>query len=218
MAKTRVLIAESSDIVLLGLLAILNSSRSIDVVDTASDLSEGIKLYAKHAPDLCLISDSFKDLNIHEFMQNLYKHDDKAKVVLLTDSLDINYLNQALKAGITGCLLKSIDKKKLKQSLISVAEGEKVFSDAISNLMTDRYADLAQNKTGQSSFDKITKREREILQMIVDGYTSQEIAKQLYISPRTVETHRSNLLQKLQMKNTAALVRYALEKGPFSKT
>lgn len=218
MAKARVLIAESSDIALLGLLSILNSSRSIEVVDTAADMSEGIKLFAKHTPDLCLISDSVKDLNIHEFMRNLYKHDGNAKVVLLTDSLDINYLNQALKAGITGCLLKSIDKKKLKQALISVAEGEKVFSDAISNLMTDRYADLAQNKTVQTSFDKITKRESEILQMIVDGYTSQEIAKKLYISPRTVETHRSNLLQKLKMKNTAALVRYALENGPFSKT
>jgi DNA-binding NarL/FixJ family response regulator len=218
MAKTRVLIAESSDITLLGLLAILNSSRSIEVVDTAADMAEGIKLFAKHAPDLCLISDSFRNLNIHDFMQNLYKYDDNAKVVLLTDSLDINYLNQALKAGITGCLLKSIDKKNLKQSLISAAEGEKVFSDAISNLMTDRYADLAQNKTGQKSLDKITKREGEILQMIIDGYTSQEIAKELYISPRTVETHRSNLLQKLKMKNTAALVRFALEKGPFSKT
>lgn len=215
MAKTTVLIAESTDITLSGLLAILNNSRSIEVIDTAATSDEAVRLYAKQRPDLCLLSSGLKDLNIHTFMQEILAKDEDARVVFLTDEIDINYLNQVLKAGVAGCLLKNIKKQKLKDSLASAAAGERVFSSSISSLMTDLYADLTHNNSKKKPFDRITKRESEVLQMIVKGHTSHEIAKILYISPRTVETHRSNLLQKLNIKNTAGLVRYALEEGNF---
>jgi len=217
MSKTKILIAESADIPLFGLLAILNNCRSMEVLDTAATSDEAVKLYAKRLPDLCLVSSGLKGLNIHTFMQKLLAEDENAKVVLLTDEIDINYLNQALKAGVSGCLLKNIKKQKLRDLLISAAAGERVFSSSISNLMTDLYADLAHKNSRKKPFDVITKRENEVLQMIVKGHTSHEIAKILYISPRTVETHRSNLLQKLNIKNTAGLVRFALEEGNFSQ-
>lgn len=218
MAKTTVLIAESTDIILSGLLTILNNSHSIEVVDTAATSDEAVRLYAKQRPDLCLLSSGLKDLNIHMFMQKILAKDDDARVVLLTDEIDINYLNQALQAGVAGCLLKNIKKQKLRDSLVSAAAGERVFSSSISSLMTDLYADLKHNNSSKKPIDQITKRESEVLQMIVKGHTSHEIAKILYISPRTVETHRSNLLQKLNIKNTASLVRYALEEGNFPQT
>lgn len=216
MAKTKVLIAENTDIALFGLLAILNNSRSIEVLNTAATLEEMIQMYEKQQPDLCLISSSLEDLNLHTFMQKLLAKDEEAKVVVLTDNIDIHYLNQALKAGVVGCLLKNIERQNLKDLILSAAAGEKVFSSSISRLMTKLYADQAHKNSKKKPFDLITKRETEVLQMIVKGHTSQEIAGMLYISPRTVETHRSNLLQKLNIRNTAGLVRYALKEGNFS--
>lgn len=218
MAKVRVLIAENTDIALTGILSILSGYRTIEVTDSASTSAEALKLYKSGTPDVCLLSNSLPDLDIHHFMLKVSDIDENASVILMADKIDINHLNAALKAGINGCILKNIEKKKLRDFILEAAEGEKVFSTEISTLMRDRYADLAQNKPVSKPFSQITKRESEVLQLIVDGYTSQEIAKLLYISPRTVETHRSNLMQKLKIKNTAALVRFALEEGPFSKT
>jgi DNA-binding NarL/FixJ family response regulator len=218
MAKVRVLVAENTDIALTGILSILSGYRTIEVTDTASTSAETLKLYKSGTPDICLVSNSLPDLDIHHFMMKISDIDEKASVILMADKIGINHLNAALKAGINGCILKNIEKKKLRDFILEAATGEKVFSNEISTLMRDRYADLAQNKPVAKPFSQITKRESEVLQLIVDGYTSQEIAKLLYISPRTVETHRSNLMQKLKIKNTAALVRFALEEGPFSKT
>ncbi|MEX1062305.1 MAG: response regulator transcription factor [Balneolaceae bacterium] len=216
MAKVRVLIAESSDIALSGILTILNGSRTIDIAETAQSAPEALRLYVKIQPDICLISNTLKNLNISEFMQKIFSTNNEARVIILTDSINVTLLNQALKAGVSGCLSKSIDKKKFREAIQSAAQGEKVFSDSVSSLMTERYARITQNRSGQKTLEQITKREAEILQLIVDGYTSQEIAKLLFISPRTVETHRSNLLQKLKIKNTAGLVRYALQEGHLS--
>jgi DNA-binding NarL/FixJ family response regulator len=218
MPKVRVLIAESTDITRFGIIGILKEDNSIEVADTAHTAPQAEKLYKSGKPDLCLVSNSLNELNIPVFMKNLLSIDKSAKVVILTDNADISNLNAALEAGVSGCLLKNIEKEELKNSIHQAVQGKKVFSQAFNSLMSNRYADLAQNKSDSTLLDQITKRETEVLQLIVDGYTSQEIAKILYISPRTVETHRSNLMQKLNIKNTAALVRFALEEGTFSKS
>ncbi len=210
MAQVRVLIADSTDVMLAGLKSIFKSSRSIDVIGTAQSASEAIKAILKDEPDVSLITRNLEDLNIHEFMEALQKKLDESRVVLLSDRLDITHLNQALKAGVAGYLMNNISKRNLTAAVKSAAEGEKVFSNSISSLMANLYADQAGPTKGQP-MSPITKREAEVLQLIADGYTSQEIANLLYISPRTVETHRSNILSKLNMKNTAELVRYALE-------
>ncbi len=218
MAKVRVLIAESSDITRYGIIGILKEDSSIEVAVTANTAPNAENLYKSEKPDLCLVSNSLNELNIQVFMKNLLSIDKNAKVVLLTDNLEIAHLNVALEAGISGCLLKSIEKEELKDSIRQAVNGKKVFCQGFNSLMSNRYADLAQNRSDSTLLDQITKRETEVLQLIVDGYTSQEIANILYISPRTVETHRSNLMQKLKIKNTAALVRFALEEGTFSKS
>ncbi len=213
MAKAQILVAESNEILLEGITIILSNSNSLRVVDKAVTAKEAAQLFKKHTPDVCLVSDTLEELNIHEFMQTVYEHNEDARVVILTNTIDVNQLNQALKAGVSGCLLKTIDKKQLCESLISAANGDKVFSKQITKLMASHYTNMTQNNSTEEKAAPITKRESEVLQLIVDGYTSQEIAELLYISPRTVETHRSNLLHKLNQKNTAGLVRYALEEG-----
>ena len=125
-----------------------------------------------------------------------------------------NYLNQVLRIGVLGYLLKNSAKNELLEGVRKVAEGESVFSESVAKLMTERY--ITKTRSGYESQQQsagITSREQEILKLIAAGLTSQEIADKLYISVRTVETHRANLMQKLKLKNTAALVRYAFEHG-----
>jgi len=215
MAQIRVLVAESSDITLTGILTILSGSPSIKVTGTARTAPDVLRLQSLESYDLLLLSNTLKDLHLNDFMQKLQKKERPPRVILLVNTIDIIRLNQALKAGVNGCLTKNIGKKEFRNALVSAASGERVFSETIVNLMSGRYADLARSRR-RGKLEQITKREAEVLQLIVEGHTSQEIANILYISPRTVETHRSNLLQKLDIKNTAGLVKYALEQGHFS--
>lgn len=215
MAEIRVLIAESSDITLSGILAILQGYPAIAVTGTARTASDALRIHARESCDLLLLSDTLKDLRLDDFMQKLQRTGSRTRVILLVDSISIIRLNQALKAGVSGCLTKTIKKRELQNALIASASGERVFSESVASLMSGRYADLARSRR-RGKLEQITRREAEVLQLIVDGYTSQEIANILYISPRTVETHRSNLLQKLNIKNTAGLVKFALEQGRFT--
>jgi len=213
MGKIKILITDGTDIVRYGLKSILERAVNFEVIAIAENGKTACKLFAKHKPDVSIVSSNIPDLNIHEVMDKFRKIEKNARVMVLTNSADFLHLNQALKAGVTGYIVKNISGDELISAVRSVAKGEQAFSSSVSKMITKRYSDLAQKKEDQKSSQKITKRENEILQLIVDGYTSPEIAKILFISPRTVETHRSNLMAKLNVKNTAGLVRFALEKG-----
>jgi len=213
MGKIRILIADGTDIAKYGLKAILEEENNFEIIGIAGNGKNACKLFSVHEPQVCIISSNISDLNIHELMDNFRKFRKNPRVLVLTNSTDFLHLNQALKAGVTGYIVKSTNGNELKKAVKCVARGEQAFSTSVSKMITKRYTDITQKKDDQKPAQIITKREREILRLIVDGYTSSEIAKILFISPRTVETHRSNLMQKLNIKNTAGLVRYALEKG-----
>ncbi len=212
MDKIKVLIADSYDVYRHGLQTILADSGKFVLNSAAKSGKELISAYRKHPESLCLISSNIADANIHELLQKLRAINSEVLVIVLTYSTDISHLNQSLKAGVKGYLTKNCSSSELIEAVKSVAAGEQAFGKSVSQLMIGRYADQAKN-TDKKSDKNITKREREILKLIVEGYTSSEIAKILYISTRTVETHRSNLMNKLELKNTAALVRFALEEA-----
>lgn len=212
MDKIRVLIADSYDIYRRGLESVLTGNDKFLLEKAARSGKELVSAFKKSPDSLCLISSNIADANIHELLQKLRKINEEVPVIVLTYSTDISHLNQSLKAGVKGYLSKNCTSDELIESVIAVAKGEQAFSKSVSQLMIGRYADQAK-KTSSKPVRQITKREREILKLIVEGYTSPEIAKILYISTRTVETHRSNLMNKLELKNTAALVRFALEEA-----
>ena len=145
-------------------------------------------------------------------MTELEKITDEPRVIVLTHSTELTHLNQSLKAGVKGYLTKNASSNELIDSIIEVGEGRQAFGKSASQLMIGKYADSAKRSPSKGK-KLITKREREIVKLIVQGYTSAEIANLLFISTRTVETHRSNLMNKLELKNTAALVRYAMEEN-----
>lgn len=210
MNKIKVLIAENFDVYRHGLRSILSTPPSIEIAESVRTAKELIREFKKHPDSVCIISSNIEGSNIHELMIRLKNTNHQPKVIVLTYSTDVQHLNQSLKAGVNGYLTKTSSANEIRKAVIKIANGEQAFSKSVSQMMADKYADQA--KKSIPAGKKLTKRETEVLKLIVEGHTSQEIAKMLFISPRTVETHRANLMNKLKLKNTAALVRYALEK------
>ncbi|MDX1640116.1 MAG: response regulator transcription factor [Balneolaceae bacterium] len=212
MGKVHVLVAESSDIYRHGLESVLKESNKVRVEKLCTSGKELIKQFKKTPDAICLVSSGISDMNIHELMQELKQIKEEVTLIVLTHSTDLSHLNQSIKAGVKGYLTKNTSIDELLNAIVEVNDGKQVFGKSASQLMIGRYADIAK-KTPSANKKLITNREREIMKLIVKGYTSAEIANQLFISPRTVETHRSNLMNKLELKNTAALVRFAMEEN-----
>lgn len=212
MKKQAVLLAESFDIYRKGIETILAKTNVFELLKAVKTGEKLISHYKKTPESLCLIASNILDMNIHELMQQLKKINPDPNVIILTNSTEISHLNQSLKAGVKGYLTKNVSAAELIEIIKKVSTGKQAFSKNIAQLMVGKYTDLTTRHQIQSS-KQITKREKEILNLIVEGYTSAEIAEILFISTRTVETHRSNLMSKLELKNTAALVRYAIEEA-----
>jgi DNA-binding NarL/FixJ family response regulator len=211
-----VLLADDHNIVRYGISSILNTSPDINIVAEASDGSEAVSLFEQHKPDVCIIDISMPVMNGLEATRQILRTSPGAKIIIMTMHLNEEYLNQVLSAGATGYLLKNTNKTDLINSIRRVYNGEKVFSTSVSELMTQSYIRQSKKQDGGTRSDnriQLTRRENEILKLIAEGQTSQAIAAKLFISPRTVDTHRANLMQKLNVKNSAALVRYAVENG-----
>jgi two-component system response regulator NreC len=215
MNRIRVLIADDHDIVRFGIVTVLNASPLIEVVAEVTNGEEALEAYSSLKPDVCMLDISMPGMSGIETATEIRKHHPNAVILILTMHQNEEYLNQALKAGASGYILKQSSIKELVSAIRDVHQGRTVFSDPIAKMMADQYVRHAVSGHDLSEDDaiRLTRREKEITKLIVDGKTSQEIADVLFISPRTVEAHRANLMQKLGLKNTAALVRYAVANG-----
>jgi two-component system response regulator NreC len=215
MNRIRVLIADDHDIVRFGIVTVLNASPLIEVVAEVTNGEEALEAYSALRPDVCMLDISMPGITGIETAIKIRKLYPNAVILILTMHQNEEYLNQALKAGASGYILKQSSIKELVSAIQEVHQGGTVFSDPIAKLMADQYVRHAVSGHDDDGDDaiRLTRREKEITKLIVDGKTSQEIADVLFISPRTVEAHRANLMQKLGLKNTAALVRYAVANG-----
>lgn len=210
MAPTSVLIADDHEIVRYGISTFLSSSEDIEIVGEASTGEECIELFKKTNPDICLLDIGMPDKNGIETARLIRSLNKETKILILSMHINKQILNDVLEAGINGYLLKNTDKADILNGIRAIMKGQQVFSDPISDLMKESYLNKSYTRP-KKSHHEITNREQEILKLIVDGFTSKEIAQKLYISPRTVDTHRANLMQKLELNNVAELVRYAIE-------
>ena len=217
MGLIRVLLADDHDIVRFGISSVLHTAKDIEVVAEASSGPQTVERFRQVQPDVSIIDISMPETSGIKNTHKLIEEDSRAKILILTMHMNETYLNQVLKAGALGYLLKNSAKNELLEGVRKVNRGETVFSESISRMMTEKYISEARYDQEQQDEEiNITTREAEILRLIADGLTSQEIANKLYISVRTVDTHRANLMQKLKVKNTAALVRFAIENGYVS--
>jgi DNA-binding NarL/FixJ family response regulator len=209
MKLTSIIIADDHEIVRYGISTYLSAHEDIEIVGEAASGEECLKLCKEEKPDLCLLDISMPDKNGIETAKDIREIDPEIKILILSMYEDEQVLNEVLKIGINGYLLKGTGKDELLNGIRVIMKGQQVFSDSISKMITDSFL----GKKMDSLNSDLTKRELEILTLIVDGKTSKEIANELFISPRTVDTHRANLMQKLKLNNIADLVRYAIKEN-----
>lgn len=212
MSPISVLIADDHEIIRFGISTYLSSSDDVEIVGEASTGEECIELFRETRPDICVLDIGMPDKDGIETAKAIREIEEDSKILILTMHIDKNILYNAIEADVNGYLLKNTDKSDLLHGIRAIARGQQVFSDPISNLIKETF--LKHNNSSQSSLynhQEITDREQEILQLIVEGLTSKQIAEKLYISPRTVDTHRANLMEKLELKNTAELVCFAIK-------
>ena len=210
MAPISVLIAEDHEILRYGISTFLSSSDDITIVGEAASGEECIELFKKKQPDICLIDISMPGKDGIETTHAIRKLNADAKILILSMHIDRQKLTDLLDAGIDGYLIKDTEKADLLHGIKAIMKGQRVFSKAISDMMAQSFLDRERPDQPQLK-EEITKREKEILRLVAKGLTSKEIARKLYISPRTVDTHRSNLMEKLELKNIAELVRFAIQ-------
>lgn len=203
----RLVLADDHEIVRVGLKRLLSIDKQIKVVDEAANGEDVYKLVEYHKPDVAMLDIMMPRMNGVEATKMIKKSMPEIIVVILTAFEDFFHVEKALAAGANGYLSKDVSAKELVDSIRLVLRGERVFSKSIIKLLQKKF--IPEDNVDNSPI-VITKREQEVLDLVATGKTSSEIADQLNISIRTVESHRYNLMQKLGVKNTAGLVRYAV--------
>lgn len=219
MKKIRILIADDHDVVRSGLRMLLRSRQDIAIVGEAADGEEAVHLAEKLHPDLAILDISMPKLDGIAATKIIKQNQPDMKIVVLTVHEEEEYAYQILQAGANGYLLKNAGKKEIFQAIQSALSGERFFSPGISRVIVEGFIKRAseqppkEEKSAHSAKGELTERELQILQHIAQGRTSKEIAELLFLSFRTVNTHRANLMQKLNIHDTAGLVRYAINAG-----
>ena len=210
MNKIRLAIIDDHAVVLDGLKTMLNSFDSLEVVYTTQTGQTLLEHFQSDAPDVLLMDIQMPDINGIDLCKQITKQYPSVKVIAFTSFDDSNYVKQVFRSGAKGYLLKNSDKQTIVKAIETVMQDEEYMDEAIKKIL------LQESITGhrRSLFEvPLTKREKEILKLIADGLSNQDIADKLFISLRTVETHRLNLNQKLDVKNTAGLVKEAMKRG-----
>jgi two-component system response regulator NreC len=212
--KIRILIADDHALVRSGLIKLLEPFKEFVIVGEACDGAEAVAMTKKLQPDVVVIDLSMPKLSGLEATKQICGTMPSVKVLVLTMHDNEEYVYQILKSGASGYMLKDSERDELAAAIRAVAKGEKFFSKRIADLMLDSYLHKANTTEGVSVGDELplTKREKEILYYIAEGLNNIQIAERLFISPRTVDTHRTNIMQKLDIHDAPNLVRFALNK------
>lgn len=209
----RILLADDHGIVRRGMRALLEREGDVDVVAEAADGREALNLALEVKPDVAVIDIGMPSLNGIDVTAQAVKQIPKLKVIILSMHADETYVLRALMAGAKAYLLKEATEEDLAPAIRAVVGGKSYFSPAISKILLEDYVRNLQQRGLEDSFTLLTEREREVLQLLAEGRTNKEVATLLDLGLSTVETHRSNFMQKLNLHNTAEIVLYAVRKG-----
>jgi len=216
MKKIRVLLADDHTLMRRGLRLIVEQQVDLVVVGEAEDGRQAVALSASLKPDVAVLDIGMPNLNGIEAAKQITDGESGAAVVILSMHADETYILRALKAGARGYLLKDSAEADLVRAIQSVAEGKSFFSPAVSKVMLEDYVKKLQRTGSEDSYDLLTPREREILQLVAEGKSNKEVANLLHLSVYTVETHRANIMEKLKLKSVPELILYAVRKGIIS--
>jgi DNA-binding NarL/FixJ family response regulator len=212
----RVLLADDHGIVRRGLHYLLERSPGFEVIGEAGDGREAVRLAEELNPDVIVMDIAMPNLNGIDATAQIVRRRPETGVIILSMHSDETYLVRALSAGAKGYLLKDSAEADLIRAVQAVSQGRPFFSPAIAQTLLEDYMRRLQQQNLKDSYDLLTDREKEVLQLLAEGKSNKEVASLLSLSLYTVETHRSNLMQKLNLHSTAEIVLYAVRKKIIS--
>jgi two-component system response regulator NreC len=216
MGKIRILIADDHGIVRKGLRLQLEQREEFQVLGEAADGREAVRLAEELAPDVVIMDIAMPNLNGIDAAAQMAKRNAGVKVIILSMHSDESYLIRALTAGVKGYLLKETADVDLYRAVQVVAQGKVFFSPTITNTLLEDYMRQLQQRGLQDSYELLTDREKEIFQLLAEGKSNKEVATMLDLSTYTVETHRTHIMQKLNLHSSADIVLYAVRKKIIS--
>ena len=214
MNSIRVLLADDHRLMRAGLRALLKSLELVQVVAEAGTGHEAIQLAEQHQPDIVIMDIGMPELNGLEATARLKKLNPAPRIIILSMHANEEYVKRALQTGAAGYLLKGAEPAELELAIKAVMRGETYLTSAISKQVVQNYLYPERRKT--SPIQELTPRQREILQLVAEGHSSKDIALKLNLSVKTVDTHRTELMQRLDIHDIAGLVRYAIRIGLIS--
>jgi DNA-binding NarL/FixJ family response regulator len=214
--KTRVLLADDHRLMRSGLRLVIEQHPDFTVVGEADDGRQAVAMAESLKPDVIVMDIGMPNLNGIEAARQISEKHAEIAIVMLSMHADEGYVLRALKAGARAYLLKDSAEEDLTQAIEAVRDGKSFFSPAVSRVLLQDYMRKLERVGAEDSYDLLTAREREILQLVAEGKSSKEIATLLNLSTYTVETHRSNIMQKLKLKGIPELILYAVRKGLIS--
>ena len=213
MKPIRILLADDHTVVRKGLRLLLESQPAFQVIADAANGREAVAMAEEHKPDVVVMDVAMPTLNGIEAARQISAKLPHTAVVFLSMHADESYVLKALKVGARAYLLKDSAEQDLINAVKAVSEGKGFFSPAISKMLVEDYMREMQEHKLEDSYELLTTREREILQLLAEGRNNKDVAGILNLSLYTVETHRSNIFQKLNLHSGAELILYAIRKG-----
>ncbi len=213
MGKISVLICDDHTILREGIRLLLNTQPDIEVVGEASDGRQAVEMAAEFRPDVILMDIAMPSLNGLEATKQIRRDRPAARVLVLTMYESDEYVSQMLEAGAAGYVLKKVAGSELVYAIRAVSQGEAFLYPSITKRLVEDYLRRVESGQERDSFDGLTDREREVLQLVAEGHTNKEMATLLNLSVRTVQNHRAHIMEKLGMHDRGELIKYAIQKG-----
>jgi DNA-binding NarL/FixJ family response regulator len=211
MTPVRVLLADDHKLVRAGFRVMLNNLNNVEVVAETGDGREALELIQKHRPDVAFVDITMPSLTGLEVAKRAAKEAPNVRIIIVSMHTAEEYVGRAVRAGVAGYVLKNADPIELELAIRAAVKGEIYLSPAVSKSLIDDYSRrLAEDKTME---DRLTARQREVLQLIAEGQNTKDIASRLNVSIKTVETHRKQLMERLDIHDVAGLVRFAIRSG-----
>jgi two-component system response regulator NreC len=216
MENVRILLADDHNILRDGMRLLLERQPGFEVVGEAGDGREIVEMAREQHPDVVVMDIAMPNMNGIEATRRIVEKQPETGVVILSMHYDESYVLRSLKAGARAYLLKDALKAELIGAIRAVAEGRSFFSPKVSRILQEDYVEALGRRDADDSYELLTDREREILQLVAEGKTNKEIATILNVSLYTVDTHRTHILQKLNLHSVPELILYAVRKGIIS--
>ena len=213
--KKTILIIDDHTLFREGLRAIIERGPAYEVVGEAGNSREGLQLVEKYKPDLVLVDISLPDRSGIELTRDIIKLSSKSRIIIVSMHSKTDYIVKAFQAGATGYVIKESAATKLLQGIGSVLKGDYFMDAAVSQKVVEKLAGIKEKKVKvtNAAYDALTPREQEVMILVAEGLSTNEISERLFISPKTVENHRSRIMQKLNLHSTIELARYATKLG-----